>query len=111
MANQLPSEDLTFSIGEVAIFWKPGSVNHGKELTILSGMQWRRARGSMDGVVREGWRYQCDPSNLVMGPYTSKCSDKTWVAPEHLRKKRPPRDDLQIKRWDECPWQPEKINV
>jgi hypothetical protein len=105
------TSDHLFAVGEVAIFWKPGSTNHGKELTILSGMQWRRTRGTMDGEVRQGWRYQCDPSNLVLGPYTSECSDKTWVAPEFLRKKRPPRDDLGIKRWDECPWQPETINV
>lgn len=111
MNAQVPSDSLTFSIGEVAIFWKPGFPNHGKELTILSGLQWRRTMGSMDGIVREGWRYQCDATNLVRGPYSSTCSNRTWVAPEYLRKKRPPRKDLQVVRWDQCPWQPESINV
>lgn len=111
MNAPVPSDSLTFAIGEVAIFWKPGSVNHGTELTILSSMQWRRAIGEMDGIVREGWRYQCDMPNRVVGPYRSKCSDKSWVAPEHLRKKRPPRDDLKVRRWDECPWQPEVLRV
>lgn len=111
MSEQVPSDTLTFSIGEVAIFWSPGSVNHGKEVTILSGMQWRRTRGWMDGIVREGWRYECDTTNLTAGPYRSTCSNKCWVAPERLKKKRPPRKDLEITRWDQCPWQPESINV
>ena len=108
---QLSKDELTFSIGEVAIFWKPGFPNHGKELTILSGMQWRRTRGSSDGIVREGWRYECDATNLVEGPYSAKPGQKTFVAPEYLRKKRPPRKDLEVIRWDQCPWQPESVRA
>jgi hypothetical protein len=104
------ASDHLFAVGEVAIFWRPGGPNHGKELTILSGMQWRKTRGSSDGVIREGWRYLCDMPNAVL-QFKSECSEKTWVAPEHLRKKRPPRDGLEVIRWDSCPWQPESINV
>jgi hypothetical protein len=107
--TQLASDHL-FAIGEVAIFWKPGGMNHGKELTILSGMEWRRTVCTLTGDIAEGWRYRCDMPNVTCGPYNS-ATPVWWVAPEFLRKKRPPRDDLQLMRWDQCPWQPESINV
>jgi hypothetical protein len=28
-----------------------------------------------------------------------------------LRKRRGPRDDLQLVRWSECPWQPEQVRA
>jgi hypothetical protein len=28
-----------------------------------------------------------------------------------LRKVRPPREDLKVTKWDECPWQPESLHV
>lgn len=31
--------------------------------------------------------------------------------PPKMRKKRPPRDDLKIVRWADCPWQPEGIKA
>lgn len=64
----------------------------------------------------------------IVGPLQMRCSRQTGkyllayrirrgdgkefaAHPQHLRKKRPPRDDLKVVRWDECPWQPESINV
>jgi hypothetical protein len=40
------------------------------------------------------------------------CDGKVLAAQRRiLRKKKPPREDLKLVRWDQCPWQPESINV
>lgn len=32
------------------------------------------------------------------------------AAPGYVRKIQPPREDLKVVRWDQCPWQPERIH-
>lgn len=105
--TQLAAEQ--FAVGEVAIWNRPGP-NFGKETTILSSLQLVRAIDASTGEVTEAWRYQIDPTGLVLGPALSKCT-RYWAEPQHLRKKRPPRKDLETVRWSECPWQPESLRV
>lgn len=92
----------TFAIGEVALLWRPASRYHGTEVTVVSELR----RGSL--VVDGG-------STVVTDFYEIdgiSPNGSNWAArPQSLRKKRPPREDLQIARWDQCPWQPEKINA
>jgi hypothetical protein len=99
-----------FEVGEVAIWVKPGP-NYGMEVTIIGPLQKARPRNSNTNEVVEGWYYQIDPpANAHYGPYRSK-DPRRWAAPEHLRKKPPKREDLQLVRWSECPWQPEVLSV
>lgn len=108
-SNSLSSE--TFSIGEVAIYWKPESRNHGKEVTILSALKIILLTDSHTGSKSEALAYNVDvPSDWYAGPFYKP--EKGWsVRPQFLRKKRPPRDDLKLVRWSECPWQPESLHV
>lgn len=106
MTAQPTSE--TFAIGEIAILRAPadvpgiaGGIPRGSEVTVVSGLVRRRPRwpdGRIDAPMdvylihtAEGRQYCCPPS---------------W-----LRKKKPPRDDLALTRWSECPWQPEGVRA
>jgi hypothetical protein len=98
-----------FDIGEVAIWVKPGP-NFGKELTVISSLQFVRTVDGGTGEVTDGWRYEIDAPGFVQGLHVSTVK-RLFAEPEYLRKKRPPRKDLTIVRWADCPWQPESINV
>lgn len=46
--------------------------------------------------------------------YIIRCADDPQLYSAfrgQLLKKRPPHEDLQVVRWDECPWQPEVFRV
>lgn len=46
------------------------------------------------------------------GHYLVECSDGMFSCwPWQLRKKKPPAEDRKVIRWDQCPFQPESINV
>jgi hypothetical protein len=97
-----PRTSETFAIGEVAVLCNLTILTHrnGLEVEIIGGLENRPAiRTNGDHVVILGYEVR-DPTGEI-----------TITAPHRLRKKRPPRNDLQVVRWDQCPWQPETINV
>lgn len=92
----LPSE--TYDIGEIAIlaYSRYGRVEGPVECMITGRLQPR-----LNNRTRE---YEIG--------YAANVNGMEYIAlPAQLRKKRPPREDLQVARWDECPWQPESIHV
>lgn len=97
MNDPLTSE--TFAIGEIAIMCNSEFFpeNDGQECTIVDGLEWRQ--GQLSGELRLTYRVQRTDGALFLN------------MPHQLRKKRPPREDLQVTRWSECPWQPESIHV
>lgn len=109
MTIEQPPSDPGFAVGEIAIFVKPGP-NHGREVTIVGPLRLVRALNTLTNEVVQDWRYQIDAPDIVLGPFLST-DPRIWAEPRFLRKKRPPRGDLQIVRWDQCPWQPESVNV
>jgi hypothetical protein len=70
---------------------------NGTEVTITGPLEWSRSRVVRTGEIYEGWHYPA--------------ADGYCYRPENLRKKKPPREDLRIVRWDECPWQPESLHA
>jgi hypothetical protein len=107
--EQVPFE--TFSIGEIAIHWHPGSPNHGKEVMISSSLKRMRLTNSITGERSRALAHDVEiPADWVAGPFYMP--GKRWsVRLERLRKKRPPVEDRKVVRWDECPWQPESLHV
>lgn len=99
-----------FEVGEVAIWIKHGSVNYGREVTIVGPPKFARVRSTWTDTVRLQWSYPIECPDAVYGPYKSAVP-QSWAEPKYLRKKKPPREDLKVVRWDQCPWQPETINV
>jgi hypothetical protein len=97
MNAPVPSEQ--FSIGEIAIVIAANfhPENIGQEVEIVGPLQMRYSR----------------QTGAHIHTYRMRRGDgkEFAVHPHHLRKKRPPREDLQVMRWDQCPWQPENINV
>jgi hypothetical protein len=89
----------TFTVGEIAEV--AASISHpeyvGRDCEILGPYQ----------------HYVCKNGTAAYGYWVRIDGEpKTWVAaPDRLRKKRPPRDDMKVIRWDECPWQPEKVTL
>jgi hypothetical protein len=75
---------------------------NGTEVEIIDGFAPRsgRAIGS-----NEWWENR--PCYKVL----HADGDVSLVEPHKLRKKRPPREDLKVTTWDECPWQPEEVQV
>ena len=99
MSEQLPSD---LRVGDVAV-WQNCTVNlwhNGVETTVIKG-PGMLGYTDYDGTHRTEYGYHVQDSD-----------GSIWFArPSNLRKKRPPREDLQLVRWDECPWQPENVNV
>lgn len=96
-----------FVVGEIAVFVRPGSKYYGTEVTVRSELKLFNC---------EDRRNPDSPRELCLAYAVAGFFDEPprggWVAPpEYLRKKRPPREDLKVGRWDECPWQPAKMTT
>lgn len=87
----------TFSVGEVCDA-KGRALGEGwHECVITQGLH----------ETREGLRY----SISVAGKHSGTFNGEWCAGPEHLRKRKPPREDLTVTKWDECPWQPETADT
>lgn len=103
--NEQPASDGQLNAGDVCIV--VGCVMYpecnGREVTIVGPAEAGPYRCARTGSVFMDARYPTsDPDELGRPVYYSA---------RNLRKKRPPREDLKVVRWDQCPWQPEKINA
>lgn len=91
--NDERTSDERFAIGEVGILTVSGNAGpKGGEVTVVGELR----------MIRGDWCYPVDVKNAWGLPI--------MVERQNLRKKRPPRDDLKLVRWDQCPWQPEKVH-
>jgi hypothetical protein len=89
-----------FAIGEVVICMV-GTISSGRDATIY---EIRPNALRSDG--RRGTGYFID----IQGVGTRTGGELHFAFADELRKKRPPRDDLKLVRWSECPWQPQTVN-
>jgi hypothetical protein len=96
MTEQVTSEE--FAVGEIAV---------------LIYSRYGRTDGPVDCLVVGSLIPRLNTTTeLPETGYAVEVAGVVYLAlPEQLRKKRPPRDDLKVTRWDQCPWQPESINV
>jgi hypothetical protein len=89
-----------FKVGEIA-WLLPNIYLPLCEVTVLGG-PWRFCVGRRsDG--RSDWSAFWDPLYIVV----DEAGSRWGVTEDLLRKIRPPREDLQISVWTECPWSPE----
>jgi len=97
MNEQVPSEQ--FVVGEIVILAKPQYIMDiaGLEAEVIGPLKLRRN-------TRTDEPFLCYVVQLQDGR-------RFGAEPHQLRKKRPPRKDLEVVRWADCPWQPESINV
>lgn len=91
-----PSSETHFDVGEIAI-----AVNS------VEG----RIDGSEVEVTHPYGLYLHCSGEMVMAYVVEHEGCQYLARPWQLRKKKPPREDLQVTRWDQCPWQPETIDV
>lgn len=94
-----------YSVGEVAIFHRPGSSFHGMEVTITKPLHLSNVLDWKDGSIADQWVYGID------GPFDVKPRHGTGfcAAPTELRKKRPPPDWVKLCRLDEMPAESEGV--
>jgi hypothetical protein len=85
----------TFEVGEVAIFHDPGMPRHGREVTVISALQYGEIVLN-DGTMIWAWAYS------IESPGDEACASYCAM-PENLRKRRPPQDWQQLCRLDEVP--------
>ena len=92
-----------FEVGEIAIYqnFDISLGINGREVLILDGLAVRTGRNRRTGEISTHLCY------LIQ----DRMDGRLLVQPQYLRKKRPPREDLQIVRWADCPWQPEKVRA
>jgi hypothetical protein len=93
----------TLSIGAVCIGvnakWRFD--REGMECTVIGGLAMRTFTINKDGDCLTAPAYEVQWAD----------SEITCAYPDQLRLKKPPREDLQVVRWDTCPWQPEELRV
>lgn len=96
MNAQVPSDPL--SVGDVGVIiralYHPEHI--GRECVVVMPLGWYKSR--QDGIEIFSYKVEVD-------------GNKFLVRPENIRKKRPPREDLTIVRWNECPWKPESLRA
>lgn len=111
MSDKHLNSDARFEIGEIVLVNCPGIWSHGKEALILAYTD-RGKRFEAGGKYREGFRYVVE----VEGERFSRMNGPANGLPlayfhDELKRKPIPREDLQVTRWSECPWQPKQVNV
>lgn len=91
----------SFSVGEVAIFCRPGSVNYGREVTIVRALKRMR-------LWVAAHDYYIADAHLVSGDLIAPVFDRyPWAAePQFLRKKKPAPQREDTGEWESCPWRP-----
>ena len=95
-----------FHVGEIATYMNfvVRTEYNGVECEIIGGLEMRMASLSEWGL----------PPFKCMS-YLTRASDGRIfvVVPHRLRKKRPPStyDGSNVGRWDDCPWQPERVTA
>lgn len=99
MSEPLTKEPL--SIGDVVICLPVGLWSDGKEGVIIGTASGPRYDG------KSGAGFTLEIEGRRVGPRGRRI---LRFAAE-LVKKKPPREDLQIVRWDSCPWQPQELRV
>jgi len=97
--------DEKFEVGEIALYCKPGSPYYGLEVTIVSELiycplMYSHSTRTWD----DGFAYRIAGDLPDIRPPGCSFSPPWYARPEHLRKKRPPREALG--KWEECPWRP-----
>lgn len=101
------TSDDRFEVGEIAIVHSPGSWTHGREALLLAGPFYGPVFSNQSGKITVCHHFDVEIDGRRIGS-----SGNTLSKPiTQLRKKRPPREDLQVVRWAECPWQPEQVRV
>lgn len=86
-----------FAIGEIAIFWHPGSLGHLNEVEVVSPLAMRRSRawGLANCYRVSGQLHGGRPA---------------LARPQELRKKPQPGDESRdTTTWDKCIWQPKQV--
>jgi len=93
---------MNWKVGDKAICITPGSRMEGLEVVITRGLQYRESITS--GLYAH--RYGVDPGfppDPLVGTFAAR--------PENLIPVPDNYDGLELSKWDECPWQPEKVTV
>jgi len=96
MTEQVPSEVLV--VGDIGIITRTvyHHENLGRECLVIMPLDW----------------YKVQQTGEKMLSYKVELDGRTFlVRPQNIRKKRPPRKDREIVRWNDCPWQPESLRV
>lgn len=92
-----------FHIGEIAVFWNPGGINHMKEVIVTGPMCYQtltctdtleKVKGAFyPVVVPESWEH---------GQFM-RDNAKTYLQVKHLVKRIPPQT---LTTWENCAWKP-----
>jgi hypothetical protein len=93
----------TFQVGELceAKTVRLGGGIKWVEATVISGLHETGIQG-----IGKAYAMECPAVGRPPPPWI------VWYStPESLRKIRPPYDGNQIVKWDDCPWQPEKVLI
>jgi hypothetical protein len=103
--DTLPS-DYQLQVGDVCVLVGLVIATHknGNEVTIVGPARLARFRDTITRELSEiELRYPTSERDADGRPIHYRACN--------LRKKRPPREDLQIVRWDQCPWQPDEVRA
>lgn len=90
-------------VGEIAIIqyviWPEHVFDIGQEVLVTAGLEQRRYYDAHDDI-RAGY---------AVGYWARDEAGEFFYFADQLKRREPPRDELQIVRWADCPWQPEHI--
>lgn len=94
-----------FKVGDEVIIWMPETPIHMQEAVVTGGYALRTYKNEDGSVSRIAYGYKVEVAALGKAP-----KGTGWGAThDQLRKKPPPRDDLALVKWFECPWQPKML--